>query len=192
MAAEEGSQSELDKMVSGQLYNPADPELVHKRWLARRWMAEFSGIPYDDLDQKRKAYESFFGAAGKNLFIEPPFYCDYGFNIYWGDQSYANFNCVFLDCAPIHIGSRVFMAPAVQLYTATHPVEHEARNSGVEFAKPISIGDDVWIGGGAIVNPGVTIGHRSVIGSGSVVARDIPDDVVAVGNPARVVRRISD
>lgn len=192
MGGQKSFQSEWDKMVSGQLYNPTDPELVHKRWLARRWMTEFSRIPYDDLEQKRKAYLSFFGAAGENLFIEPPFYCDYGFNIHWGDHSYANFNCVFLDCAPIHIGSRVFIAPAVQLYTATHPVEHEARNSGVEYAKPITIGDDVWVGGGVIVNPGVTIGSRSVIGSGSVVTSDIPDDVVVVGNPARVVRKISE
>lgn len=179
-------------MIAGELYNPMDPELVDKRVSARQTMADLARIPYENLIEKRAIYRRFFGAAGEDMFIESPFYCDYGFNIFWGDNSYANFNCVFLDCAPIHIGDRVFMAPSVHLYTATHPIDHNERNSGVELAHPITIGGDVWIGGGVIVNPGLTIGHRSVIGSGSVVTRDIPDDVVAVGNPARVIREIRD
>ena len=192
MAYSSDERTELQKMIAGDLYDPLDPELVEKRTLARQIMEDLARIPYGNLSEKRAIYREFFGEAGEDLFIEPPFYCDYGFNIFWGRKSYANFNCVFLDCAPIHIGDRVFMAPSVHRYTATHPIDHNERNSGVEMAHPITIGDDVWIGGGTIVNPGITIGSRSVIGSGSVVTHDIPDDVVAVGNPVRVIRRIRD
>jgi len=183
-------ESERSKMTSGQMYNPADPELVASRIHARKMLEELRRIPYSDFEAKRRFYGSFFGSVGKDLFIEPPFYCDYGFNIHWGDHNYANFNCTFLDCAPIHIGDRVFMAPSVHLYTATHPIDARARSAGEEYARPIYIGDDVWLGGGTIVNPGVTIGARSVIGSGSVVTKDIPADVVAAGNPARIIRKI--
>lgn len=182
--------SERSKMTSGQMYNLADPELVASRIHARKMLEELRRIPYSDFEAKRRFYGSFFGSVGKDLFIEPPFYCDYGFNIHWGDHNYANFNCTFLDCAPIHIGNRVFMAPSVHLYTATHPIDARARSAGEEYARPIYIGDDVWLGGGTIVNPGVTIGARSVIGSGSVVTKDIPTDVVAAGNPARIIRKI--
>src|SRR5690606_26918709 len=117
MAYSSDERTELQKMIAGDLYDPLDPELVEKRTLARQIMADLARIPYGNLSEKRAIYREFFGEAGEDLFIEPPFYCDYGFNIFWGRKSYANFNCVFLDCAPIHIGDRVFMAPSVHLYT---------------------------------------------------------------------------
>jgi maltose O-acetyltransferase len=126
----------------------------------------------------------------QGVWIEPPFYCDYGSNITLGDKVYFNFNCIILDIAPVVIGSGVMFGPAVQIYTATHPLNAAERNSGLEFGLPISIGDDVWVGGGAIICPGVKIGARSVIGAGSVVTKDIPEDVLAVGNPCRVIRAI--
>ena len=122
--------------------------------------------------------------------IEPPFFCDYGTNIELGDKVFFNFNCVILDVAKVTIGSNVMFGPAVQIYTATHPMDAEERRSGLEFAKPVRIGNDVWLGGGVIVCPGVTIGDAAVIGAGSVVVRDIPAGVFAAGNPCRVIREI--
>ncbi|MEM9258823.1 MAG: sugar O-acetyltransferase, partial [Bacteroidota bacterium] len=112
------------------------------------------------------------------------------FNVHWGENAYANFGCIFLDAAPIYVGKNVMMAPAVKLFTATHPIDATERNTGIEFAHPIRIGDNVWLGGGAIVNPGVSIGENTVIGSGSVVTKNIPANVVAAGNPCRVIRNI--
>lgn len=183
-------QSELEKMVTGQNYDPTDPELSQKRTFARQFISELNGIPYENWNVKRQLYTGFFGGVGKELLIELPFICDYGFNIFWGDHVFVNFDCLFLDSAPIHIGDRVKIAPSVRLYTATHPLDPNKRNSGLEFAKPIIIEEDVWLGGGVIVNPGVRIGARTVIGSGSVLTRDIPADVLAVGNPARVIKSI--
>ena len=131
-------------------------------------------------------------AAGHGLWIEPPFYCDYGSNITLGERVFFNFNCVILDVAPVRIGSRVLFGPAVQVYAATHPLSAAERSTGLELGKMVEIGDDVWIGGGAIICPGVSIGARSVIGAGSVVTRDIPEEVLAVGNPCRVVRKVGE
>ena len=130
------------------------------------------------------------GMAGKNLWIEPPFYCDYGYNIQLGDHVFMNYNCCILDVSTVKIGNNVMFAPGVQVLTATHPLEAKPRNSGKEFAKPITIGNEVWVGGNAIICPGVTIGDRAVIGAGAVVTRDIPADVFAAGNPARVIKEI--
>ncbi|WP_319580743.1 sugar O-acetyltransferase [uncultured Methanospirillum sp.] len=127
----------------------------------------------------------------KTIIIETPFYCDYGVNITFGKNFYANFNCVILDCARVQIGENTLLGPGVQIYTATHPVNPSTRRSHVECAYPVTIGDNVWIGGGSIILPGVTIRNNSVIGAGSVVTKDIPDDVVAVGNPCRVMRSIN-
>lgn len=129
---------------------------------------------------------------GEGVWIEPPFHCDYGSNIILGDKVYFNFNCVILDCAAVTIGSNVCFGPAVQIYTATHPLNAIERRAGLEFAKSIEIADDVWIGGGAIICPGVRIGARSVIGAGSVVTRDVPADVIAAGNPCRALRTLMD
>jgi maltose O-acetyltransferase len=128
--------------------------------------------------------------SGTGLWIQPPFYCDYGTNIKVGDKVFFNFNCVVLDVAQVTVGSRTLFGPNVQIYTATHPLDHAERATGLEYAKPITIGSDVWVGGNVVICPGVNIGDRSVIGAGSVVTNDIPADVIAAGNPCRVIRPV--
>jgi maltose O-acetyltransferase len=171
-------------MVAGELYDPADAELTAARARARDLLRRYNAAPDAGL------LAELLGAAAPDAVVEAPFHCDYGFNISVGERFYANANCVFLDCAPIRIGAHVLLGPAVQLCAATHTVEAETRRRGLEYALPITIGDDVWLGGGVIVLPGVTIGSRAVIGAGSVVTRDVPADVVAVGNPCRPLRRL--
>jgi maltose O-acetyltransferase len=182
--------TEKEKMIKGLPYDPYDRELVLGRRNARRLLREISGIPEDKERQRKHFFRELFAETGNKFFIENPFICDYGFNIYWGENAYANFGCIILDAAPVYIGRNVMMAPSVKIFTATHPLEYKERNSGIEFAKSVHIGDNVWIGGGAIINPGVTIGENSVIGSGSVVVKDIPKNVVAVGNPCKVLKSI--
>jgi maltose O-acetyltransferase len=164
---------------SGELYDASDPELMAARARARELLARYNAA------RDHRQLAQLFGSVGAETVVEPPFHCDYGFNISVGERFYANVNCVFLDCAPIEIGDRVLFGPSVQLYAATHPLEAEIRRNGLEYALPITIGGDVWIGGGAIVLPGVTIGDRAVVGAGSVVTRDVPADAVVAGNPCR-------
>ncbi len=178
--------SEKEKMLSGELYHAGDPQLAAERRRAR----ELCGALQDSEEEGRgRIIRELFGSTGEGVWIEPPFYCDYGTNITLGRNVFFNFNCVVLDPAPITIGDNVFFGPAVQIYTATHPLHADERRTGLEYAKDIRIGSDVWIGGGVIICPGVRIGEGSVIGAGSVVTRDIPDGVVAAGNPCRVLRR---
>lgn len=184
------AESEKQKMIKGLPYYPSDDELTKARKNARRILREISKISEDSEEDRKVLFRQLFGHTGDKFFIENEFVCDYGFNISFGENSYANFNCIFLDAAPIHIGKNVMFAPAVKLFTATHPIDHKLRNTGIEYAKPIRIGDNVWIGGGAIINPGVSVGKNTVIGSGSVVTKDIPANVVAAGNPCRVIRPI--
>ena len=141
--------------------------------------------------ERRRIFNSLFGSGGDTVWLQPPFYCDFGSNILLGERVYFNFNCVVLDVCQVRIGDYSFFGPAVQIYTAAHPTDAALRRR-LEFGKPIEIGSDVWVGGGAIICPGVRIGSKSVIGAGSVVTRDIPDGVIAVGNPCRVVREIPD
>jgi maltose O-acetyltransferase len=176
--------SERERMLAGELYDASDPELRAARGRARELLARYNARP------ERSLLEELLASVGAEAVIEPPFHCDYGSNITIGDRFYANVNSVFLDCAAISIGDRVLLGPAVQLYAATHPVDADARRQGLERALPITIGDDVWIGGAAVLLPGVTIGDRAVIGAGSVVAEDVPADLVAVGNPCRPIRRL--
>lgn len=183
--------TEKEKMIKGLPYDPFDKELIAGRLNARRLVKEISEIPMGKERQRRHLFKELLGSTGKRFYIENPFQCDYGYNIHWGENAYANFGCIILDAAPVHIGKNVMMGPGVQILTAAHPLEYEARNSGIEFAKPIHIGDNVWIGGGVIINPGATVGNNSVIGSGSVVVKDIPENVVAVGNPCTVIREIN-
>lgn len=178
-------------MLLGELYDPNDPELVLARQQARNAIADFNRTRSEEAEKRQLMLAQLLHAVGTNVYIEPPFFCDYGSNIRLGDNVYLNFNCVILDPARITIGDNVMIAPNVQIYTATHPIDHQERNAGLELAKEITVGSDVWIGGGSILCPGVTVGARSVIGAGSVVTRDIPDDVVAVGNPCRVLRSIA-
>ena len=179
---------EWRRMVAGQMYLANDPELValraNTRRILRAYNASVEGAGRDEV------LEELLGRRAENLWIEPPFYCDYGVNITVGRNVYFNFDCVVLDVAPVTIGDDCMFAPAVQIYTATHPLDPVERKSGREYAKPVAIGSDVWVGGGSIINPGVTIGDAAVIGSGSVVTKDIPPGVFAAGNPARVIRRI--
>lgn len=177
-------------MIAGLAYDPYDQELIEGRKRARILLRELSAIPYENEPERKKLFRKLFGQTGSDFFIENTFTCDYGYNIYWGENAYANFDCIFLDAAPIYIGKNVMLAPAVKVFTATHPIDYKLRNSGIEYAKQIVINDNVWIGGGAIINPGVSIGENTVIGSGSVVTKDIPANVVAAGNPCRVIREI--
>ncbi len=182
--------TEYEKMLSGELYNAADETLFRMRVKARERMQEFNQSPYD-VQLRYSILEQLLGKIGKNVDIQPPFYCDYGCHIEAGDNFFANFNCVMLDCAKISIGKNVFLGPNVQLYAAHHPVLAAERIKGPELASPITIGDNVWIGGGSIICAGVSIGENTTIGAGSVVVKNIPANAVAVGNPCRVIRIIN-
>jgi maltose O-acetyltransferase len=171
-------------MIAGELYDPGDPELVAARARARELLARYNAA------RDPVMLGGLFTAVGPDAVVEPPFHCDYGFNTRVGARFYANVNCVFLDCAPITIGDHVLLGPAVHLYAATHPLDAATRRRGLEYALPISIGDDAWIGGGSLVLPGVSIGARAVIGAGSVMTKDVAADTVAAGNPCRAVRTL--
>jgi maltose O-acetyltransferase len=177
-------------MVAGELYRASDPELVEARGRARRLTERYNTTAPDDAAGRRTILRELLADMGEEAWIEPPFHCDYGWNISVGERAFFNFNCVVLDCAPVSIGARTQIGPAVQLCAATHPVDPEARADGLEYAKPIAIGRNVWIGAGAIVGPGVTIGDDSVIGAGSVVLGDVPARSVAAGVPCRLLRSL--
>jgi maltose O-acetyltransferase len=175
-------------MVAGELYYAGDPELVADRARCERLLRAFNSQP--DEDARLRVLGELLGGIGRSSYIRPPFFCDYGFNIRLGDGVFLNFNCVILDVVPVTIGDRVQIASAVQILAADHPLDVATRAAGLENGRPITIEDDAWIGGGAILCPGVTVGRGSVIGAGSVVTRDIPPGVVAVGNPCRVLREL--
>lgn len=185
-------QSEKAKMLGGELYNPRDPQLSAERRHARLLLKALNDSRDDEPDERARLIKELIPAAGHGLWIEPPFYCDYGSNITLGDNVFFNFNCVVLDVAPVLIGSGVLFGPCVQVYAATHPLSATERRTGLESGKAVQIGPEVWIGGGAIICPGVRIGAQAVIGAGSVVTRDIPGRVFAAGNPCRVVRKIEE
>jgi maltose O-acetyltransferase len=180
--------SELQKMLAGDLYLASDPELVAMRKRARKLVRVFNQSTEDETNERTAILRELFGKAGPRIVIEPPFYCDYGNHIFAGNDLFLNFGCVILDCAEVHLGESVMCGPNVQIYTATHPLDAKLRASGPELAKPIRIGNRVWIGGASIICPGVTIGDDTVIGAGSVVTQDIPANVFAAGNPCRVIR----
>ena len=182
--------TEKEKMLAGELYLASDAELTRDRLHAREVIHRFNALPPDASDEAWALLRGLFGAFGEGSVVMAPFQCDYGSNIHVGRNSFFNYNCVLLDCAAITIGDDVQVAPCVQLYTATHPLAAAVRRAGPEYALPITIGDRVWIGGGSIVLPGVTIGAESVVGAGSVVTRDVPPGVLAAGNPCRVLRSI--
>jgi maltose O-acetyltransferase len=183
--------SEKDKMLAGQLYDPLDEELVRARDRARGLCQDLNATREADQDLRRRILQELLGQGGDSVWLQPPFYCDYGSNILLGQKVFFNFNCIVLDVCRVTIGDYTLFGPAVQIYTATHPMNAALRRTQ-EFGKPVEIGSDVWVGGGAIICPGVTIGSRSVIGAGSVVTRDIPEGVLAAGNPCRVIREIAE
>jgi len=182
--------SEREKMLAGELYLAADADLVAARLRCRLLLADFNASAPDDLGRRRDALSQLLGALGAEAWIEPPFWCDYGFNLGVGARFYANFNLTVLDCAPVQIGDDVMIGPSVGLYTAEHPLDPDERLRGLERARPILIGDHVWLGGGVIVLPGVCIGAGTTVGAGSVVTRDLPANVLAAGNPCRVLRSL--
>jgi maltose O-acetyltransferase len=181
--------TQRERMLAGDLYLADDPELVEESRRAMRLLEEYNRSAAHRPDDRRRILGDLLGAFGAESEIRPPLYCDYGYHVRVGARTFANFGLVALDVAPITIGDDVQIGPNVQLLTPTHPVEAEPRRAKWEAARPITIGDNVWLGGGVIVLPGVTIGENTVVGAGAVVTRDLPANVVAVGNPARVVRQ---
>lgn len=183
--------TEKEKMLACELYDPLDPQLVEERRQARLLIKQLNDSREDQVAERTAILKKLIPHAGIGLWLQPPFYCDYGSNMVLGERVFFNFNCVVLDVAQVAIGSRTLFGPNVQIYTATHPTSYRERASGVEYAKKIAIGDDVWVGGSAVICPGVTLGDHSIIGAGSVVTCDIPSDVFAAGNPCRVIRHSS-
>ncbi|MGM1430774.1 sugar O-acetyltransferase [Sphingobacterium lactis] len=181
-----------EKMIAGEPYIASGDELFKERQHAKVELQKFNGMDPTKIKARNKILKQLLGKTGQRFFFEPPFLCDYGYNIEVGENFYANYNLTILDCAKVSIGDDVMIAPNVSLFTAGHPVDADLRVAGWEFALPITIGNRVWIGGQTVINPGVTIGDNTVIGSGSVVTKDIPANVVAAGNPCRVIREIGE
>ena len=183
--------SEQDKMIAGELYYANDPALAEARSSTREMLLEFNSTS-ESLEGRDVLVRKLFPNVGQGFYATPPFYCDYGWGITAGENVYFNFNCTVLDGAPVSIGSNTLFGPCVQIYTACHQLNSKERATGIEFGKPVTIGHDCWVGGGVIICPGVRIGNRTVVGAGSVVTRNLPDGVVAAGNPARVIRRLEE
>lgn len=182
--------TEKEKQQAGELYYANDKELLAERVKAKKLCVEYNAIEYNDYQKKTRLLDRLLALRGENTWIEANFFCDYGYNIIIGDNFYANHNCVILDCAEVVFGDNVFIGPNCGFYTAGHPLGYKTRNQGLEYAKPIKIGSNVWIGGNVCVMPGVTIGDNVVIGGGSVVTEDIPSGVMAVGNPCKPVKKL--
>jgi maltose O-acetyltransferase len=183
--------TEREKMLAGELYDPLDAELVAGRKRARSLCLALNGTGEDQLGERRRIVRELFAAGGDSVWMQPPFWCDYGANIELGQRVFFNFNCTVLDVCRVRIGDYTLFGPGVQILTPLHPLDPVLRRSQ-EYAQPIDIGCDVWVGGGALILAGVRIGDRSVIGAGSVVTRDIPDGVLAAGNPCRVIRPVAE
>ena len=182
--------TEKEKMIAGDMYAPSDSQLIADRRQARIVFGKYNATHPDEAEKRKGLLHELCHQQPENLYIEPPFYCDYGYNIQLGKNVYMNFNCCILDVSIVKIGDNTMFGPNVQIYTATHPLEYKARNSGLEYAKPITIGKNVWVGGNTTICPGVTIGNNVVIGAASVVTKSFPDDVVIAGNPAKVIKII--
>lgn len=181
---------EKRKMIAGELYRPGDETLRADRLRARQLIHRYNPTSPDERDERNALLRELF-SRDHDAYIEPGFRCDYGYNLFLGKNFYANFDCVMLDVCPIRIGDNCMLAPGVHIYTATHPLDAAERNSGLEFGKPVTIGDNVWIGGRAVINPGVTIGDNAVIASGAVVVKDVPANAVVGGNPARIIKMLA-
>jgi maltose O-acetyltransferase len=180
------ARTEKDKMLAGELYDASAPEIQADLAATHRWLARYNAALDMERSDRRELLVERFAAVGAGAVIRPPFHCDYGFNISLGAGVFLNFNCVILDVVEVTIGDRTQIGPGVQILTADHPRDAAGRASGLEFGRPVSIGRNVWIGGGAIILPGVSIGDAALIGAGSVVTRDVPAEATAFGNPARV------
>lgn len=184
---------EKEKMLAGELYNANyDEELIKERMNVKDKCFEYNNIKPSNIEDRTKLMKEILGKYKDNFFIEQPFMCDYGYNIEIGENFYSNHNLIILDANKVKFGNNVFIAPNCGFYTAGHPLDYEIRNKGLEYAKPITVGNNVWIGANVIVLPGVTIGDNVIIGAGSVVTKDIPPGVIAVGNPCKVMRKITE
>lgn len=181
-----------ENMLAGKLYIAGGEELAKDSRRSRMLTRLFNNTTEEQIEYRTQLLKELFESTGESLYIEPPFRCDYGSNITVGNNFYANFDCIILDVAKVTIGDNVFFAPRVGVYTAGHPIDAGVRNTLLEFGKPVTIGNNVWVGGNVVINPGVTIGNNVVIGSGAVVTKDIPDNVIAAGNPCRVLREITE
>ena len=182
--------TEKEKMLAGEMYNPADPELLKDREKARRIVRIYNHTLENEVEKWTKLLKDLLGSTGEKIYMEPNIRFEYGYNRHIGKNFYANFDCTILDVCEVRFGDNCMLGPGVQIYTATHPLNPIERNSGKEYEKPIVIGDNVWIGGNAIINPGVTIGDNVVIASGAVVTKDVPNNVVVGGNPAKIINQI--
>ncbi len=183
--------TEKEKMIAGELYFPYHSELTNDRLTAKKQLRRLNDTSEENVEARLRIVKELLGDTGEKVHIESSFRCDYGYNIFVGENFYANFDCIILDAAPVKIGTNCMLAPGVHIYTACHPLNSKERITEIEFAKPVTIGDDVWVGGRAVINPGVTIGDRVVVGSGSVVTKDVPSDVVVAGNPARIIKKLT-
>jgi len=182
--------TEKEKMLDGELYYPGDKELAKDRARARVLVRSFNETNEVEEEKRMAKLKELFGSTGERIYIESNFRCDYGYNIHVGENFYANFDCTILDGGRVTIGKNCMVAPGVHIYTNTHPVNAEERITEIEYTKSVTIGDNVWIGGRAVINPGVTIGNNVVIASGAVVTKDVPDNVVVGGNPAKIIKQI--
>ncbi|MBP3301630.1 MAG: sugar O-acetyltransferase [Opitutales bacterium] len=182
--------SEKEKMLAGELYFASDPELRSEFLRAKKLTREFNATTEEQTRERNRILRELLGSCGEKIYIEPPFRCDYGKNIFIGENFYANYDCMIIDVCRVKIGKNVLFGPRVSVYTATHPLDAKTRATGAESGKEIEIGDDVWIGGNTVILPGVKIGAGTVIGAGSVVTKNIPGNVVAAGNPCRILRRL--
>ncbi|MGP1907254.1 maltose acetyltransferase domain-containing protein [Metabacillus sp. JX24] len=181
--------TEKEIMLAGEMYDPQDKTLVEERIRARKLVRHFNETTETD-PERVSLLKELLGSTGEHVYIEPTFRCDYGSNIHVGENFFANFDCVILDVCEVRFGDNCMLAPGVHIYTATHPLNAKERNSGREFGKPVTFGNNVWIGGAAVINPGVTIGDNAVIASGAVVTKDVPPNTVVGGNPAKVLKVI--
>ncbi|KFL87898.1 Maltose O-acetyltransferase [Acetobacter malorum] len=180
--------TEKQKMLAGELYRASDPELVQDMARCAAWLAEYNATSTAPEAERTQALRQQLGAVGENVSVRAPFHCDYGFNIFLGDNVFLNFGCVILDVAPVHIGHGTQIGPGVQILAADHPRDPALRRQLLESGRPVTIGETVWIGGGAIILPGITIGDNAIIGAGSVVTRNVPAGVTVAGNPARILK----
>ena len=184
---------EKEKMLKGELYNPiSDPELYYDRIKCKTLCQKYNSLLPNQVKEKTDLIKKIFSKTGKNIWIEPNFWCDYGYNTEVGENFYMNHGCVILDPAKVTFGDNVFIGPSCGFYTAGHPIDSNTRNQGLEYAKPIKVGNNVWIGGNVSVMPGIEIGNNVVIGAGSVVTKNIPDNSIAAGSPAKIIRKSID
>ncbi|MCW1885902.1 sugar O-acetyltransferase [Luteolibacter flavescens] len=182
--------TEKEKMIAGELYQSFGEQLFNERQQAKQLCRRYNATTEEQMAERGDILGQLLGSTGENVFIEPPFRCDYGYNFHVGRNFYANYDLIVLDCCEVRIGDNCMIAPRVSIFTAAHPLDAATRISGLEYAKPITIGDNVWIGGHAVINPGVTIGDNAVIAAGAVVTKDVPANVVVAGVPARIIRHL--